>query len=202
MPNENSSPDFKNSPYRIVVSDRHEPVLCVVALVPTFMDRGTILCALLSESVTTPSHVPILKQNSHHTPILPKRTGDNANVAGFCLFRALVTWINPFFISKCQIPVKVIHQTVLAVIRTMNTRWLLRMDPRCQTAESANAHPKFKGMPGSYAVRSPWISYMPIQIPWLRVRRAMQKMRTEFLKSTPACRVSLAPSLKYCLENS
>ncbi len=42
-------------------SDRHEPVLCVVALVPTFLDRGTILWALPSESVTTPGHVPILK---------------------------------------------------------------------------------------------------------------------------------------------
>jgi hypothetical protein len=42
-------------------SDRHEPVVCVVAFVPTFMDRGTIVCALSSESVTTPSHVPNLK---------------------------------------------------------------------------------------------------------------------------------------------
>ena len=73
------------------VSDRHEPVLPVVAFVQIILDSSTILRALPSESVTTPSHVPILKQNSHHTPILPKWTGDNANVAGVCLFRALVT---------------------------------------------------------------------------------------------------------------
>ena len=73
---------------------------------------------------------------------------------------------------------KVIHQTVMAVIRTVNYRWLLRTGPRCRTAESARANHKFKGAPGSCTVRSPWISYMPIQIPWLRVRRAMLKMRT------------------------
>ncbi len=47
------------------VSDRHEPVIGVVALVPSFLDRGTIIGDLPSESVTTPSHVPNLKQNSH-----------------------------------------------------------------------------------------------------------------------------------------
>ena len=72
-------------------SDRHDPVLGVVAFVQTFLDSSTILGALPSESVTTPSHVPILKQNSHHTPILPKGKGDNAKAAGVCLFRALVT---------------------------------------------------------------------------------------------------------------
>jgi hypothetical protein len=61
-------------------SDRHEPVLCVVALVPTFLDRGTLLCALPSESVTTPPQ-----------PILPKKKGNHASVAGICLFRAPVT---------------------------------------------------------------------------------------------------------------
>ncbi len=71
-------------------SDRHEPVIGVVAFVPTFLDSGTIIGALPSESVTTPSHVPILKQNSHHTPILPKAKGDNAKAAGVCLFRAPV----------------------------------------------------------------------------------------------------------------
>ena len=35
-------------------SDRHEPVISVVALVPSFLDRGTIIGALPSESVTTP----------------------------------------------------------------------------------------------------------------------------------------------------
>ncbi len=69
-------------------SDRHEPVISVVAFVPTFLDRGTIVSALPSKSVTTPSHVPILKQNSHHTPILPKGKGDNAKAAGVCLFQA------------------------------------------------------------------------------------------------------------------
>jgi hypothetical protein len=39
-------------------SDRHKPVIGVVALVPSFLDRGTIIGALPSESVTTPSHVP------------------------------------------------------------------------------------------------------------------------------------------------
>ena len=35
-------------PYDTIVwtSDRHEPVLSVVALVPTFMDRATILSEL------------------------------------------------------------------------------------------------------------------------------------------------------------
>ncbi len=46
---------------QVLHSDRHEPVLSVVAFVPTFLDRGTILSALPSESVTTPGHVPILK---------------------------------------------------------------------------------------------------------------------------------------------
>ena len=39
-------------------SDRHEPVIGVVAFVPTFLDSGTIIGALPSESVTTPGHVP------------------------------------------------------------------------------------------------------------------------------------------------
>jgi hypothetical protein len=43
---------------------------------PSFLDRGTIIGALPSESVMTPSHVPNLKQNSYHTPILPKGKGD------------------------------------------------------------------------------------------------------------------------------
>ena len=71
-------------------SDRDEPGIGVVALVPTFMDSCTIIGALPSESVTTPSHVPILKQNSHHTPILPKGKRNNAKAAGFCLFQALL----------------------------------------------------------------------------------------------------------------
>ncbi len=74
----------------IDASDRHDPVIGVVAFVPTFLDSDTIIGSLPSESVTTPSHVPILKQNSHHTPILPKGKGDNAKAAGVCLFRALV----------------------------------------------------------------------------------------------------------------
>ena len=166
----------------VQVSDRHEPVLSVVALVPIFMDRATILSELPSESVTTPSHVPILKQNSHQNSNLPKGKGNNAKAAGFCLFQALLRWLHPIFISKCLLQVKVIHQTVMGVIRTVNSRWLVRTGPRCRIAESASASHKFKGTHGSYAVRSPWISYMPIQIQWLRVRRAMQKMRTEFLK--------------------
>jgi len=42
-------------------TDRHDCALGVVALVPTFLDRGTILGALASESVTTPGHVTHLK---------------------------------------------------------------------------------------------------------------------------------------------
>ncbi len=64
---------------------------------------------------------------------------------------------------------KVIHQAVLAVIRTVNSRWLLRMGPWCRTTESANTNHRFKEVSGSYAVRSAWISYIPIQIRWLRV---------------------------------
>ncbi len=41
--------------------DRHDPVIGVVAFVPTFLDSSTIIGALPSESVTTPSHVPNLK---------------------------------------------------------------------------------------------------------------------------------------------
>ncbi len=42
---------------------------------------------------------------------------------------------------------------------SVNTLWLLRMYPRCtrcrtpELVESAHAHHKFKGIPGSYAVR-------------------------------------------------
>ncbi len=67
-------------------SDRHEPIIGAVALVPSFLDRGTIIGALPSESVTTPSHVPNLKQNSNHTPILPKGKGDYAKDQGFACF--------------------------------------------------------------------------------------------------------------------
>jgi hypothetical protein len=42
-------------------SDLHDPVIDVVALVPTFLDRVTIIGAFTSESVTKPSHVPNLK---------------------------------------------------------------------------------------------------------------------------------------------
>ncbi len=129
-----------------------------------------------------PGHVLNLKFDFHHILIIPKEKGDNAKAAWFCLFRAPVTWLNPFFISKCLLQVKVIHQTVLAVIRTVNSRWLLRMGPRCRTAESTNTNLKFKEVPGSYAARSPWISYIPIEIRWLRVWKAMLKMKTELLK--------------------
>ncbi len=37
---------------------------------------------------------------------------------------------------------KVIHQTVLTVIRTVRSPWLLRMGTRCRTAESARANHK------------------------------------------------------------
>ncbi len=40
-------------------SDRHDLVIGVVAFVPTFLDSSTIIGDLPSESVTTPSHVPI-----------------------------------------------------------------------------------------------------------------------------------------------
>ena len=50
------------------ISDRHEPVVGVVALLPMFPDRDTIVGDLPSESVTTPSHVPNVKLDSHHTP--------------------------------------------------------------------------------------------------------------------------------------
>ena len=42
-------------------------------------------------------------------------------------------WLIPFFISKFLNPVKMIHQTILAVIRTVNSPCLLRMGPRCST---------------------------------------------------------------------
>ncbi len=45
------------APY-IQVSDLHDPVISVVALVPTVLDRGIIIGALHSESVTAPSHDP------------------------------------------------------------------------------------------------------------------------------------------------
>jgi hypothetical protein len=35
-------------------TDRHEHAIGVVALIPTFQDRGTKIGALASESVTTP----------------------------------------------------------------------------------------------------------------------------------------------------
>ena len=43
----------------VYCSDRHEPVIGVVALVPIFMDSCTIIGALPSESVTTPGHAEI-----------------------------------------------------------------------------------------------------------------------------------------------
>ncbi len=61
------------------ITDRHDFALGVVALVPTFLDGGSILGALASESVTTPGHVPNLKQDSHHTPSLPKKKGSSCN---------------------------------------------------------------------------------------------------------------------------
>ena len=68
-------------------SDRHEPILCVVARVPIFWDRGTILCALPSESVTTPDHVPF-KIGIPPRPVLPKKKVNHVNVAGIRLFQA------------------------------------------------------------------------------------------------------------------
>jgi hypothetical protein len=56
------------------------------------------------------------------------------------------------------------------------------MHPRCSTPERACSHHIFKGVPGSYAVRSQLMSYTPIQIEKQRVRRAMMKMKTEFKK--------------------
>jgi hypothetical protein len=42
-------------------SDPHYLAIRVVALVPIFLDRGTIIRALACESVTTPGHAPNLK---------------------------------------------------------------------------------------------------------------------------------------------
>jgi hypothetical protein len=58
---------------------------------------------LPSESVTTPSHIPCLKLDSHKT-ILPKGKGNNAKDAGVYLFQGR---LDPSFISKCLIAVKV-----------------------------------------------------------------------------------------------
>jgi hypothetical protein len=64
----------------------------------------------------------------------------------------VVTCFYAFSISKYLM--KVIQRTILAVILTVKTLWLLRMHPRCRTPERARSHHKFKGVPGSYAVRS------------------------------------------------
>ncbi len=80
---------YARSEFVAEVSDRHEPVLCVVALVPTFLDRGTILCALPSESVTTPGHVPILKYDSHHSLFFRRRRAIMAVLQGFACFKRL-----------------------------------------------------------------------------------------------------------------
>ena len=81
---------FLHIKMHICSSDLHNQVIGVVALVPTFLDSGTIIGVLPSKSVTTPNHVPNLKSDSHCTPNLPKDKGDFAKAAGVCLFRALV----------------------------------------------------------------------------------------------------------------
>ena len=67
-------------------SDRHEPVIGVVAFVPTFLDSGTIIGALPSESVTT----SLFKIGFLPRPLLPKKKGNYASVAGIRLFGAHV----------------------------------------------------------------------------------------------------------------
>ncbi len=99
------------------IMDPHYTVIGVVALLPIFPDRDTKMGASPSESVTTPSHAAIYNRISHHTAILPKEKGQYAKAAGVCLFRALVERFNPYFTSKCFIPVKVI----VVVIRTVNS---------------------------------------------------------------------------------
>ena len=94
-----------------------------------------------------------------------REKGNYANAARFYLFQALVIVVTCFYtfsISKCLM--KVIQRTILAVILTVKTLWLLHMNPRCRTPESAHAHHKFKAMLGSYAVRSQLLSYTPIKI--------------------------------------
>jgi hypothetical protein len=93
-----------------------------------------------------------------------------------------VACLYPVVILKCLISVKVIQQTILAVIQKVKAVWLLRMDPMCRTPESAHAHHKFKGIPESYAVRSQLLSFMPIEIGQQRARRAMVKMQAKFQK--------------------
>jgi hypothetical protein len=59
------------------ISDPHDPVLSVVA----FGQRHNIEQAALRVS-HDPGHVPNLKFDSHHIPILPKEKGINARAAG------------------------------------------------------------------------------------------------------------------------
>jgi hypothetical protein len=80
---------------------------------------------------------------------------------------------------------KVIHQTVLVVIKTVISVWLLRMDQRCRTAESARAHHKLRGIPVFCAVISQLMSYIPSQIGRWRVQKVMLKMKTEFKQLNP-----------------
>jgi hypothetical protein len=68
-------------------SDRHDPVVGVVALLPMFSDRGTKVGDSPSESVMTLSHIP----NQNRIPTFQSDNCNYANAAGFWLFQALVS---------------------------------------------------------------------------------------------------------------
>ena len=72
--------------YIVQTTDRHDCAIGVVALIPTFQDRGTKIGALASESVTTPGHVPNLKQDSHHTPSSEQEGQHMQSMQGFACF--------------------------------------------------------------------------------------------------------------------
>ncbi len=71
MPAHSTKSARMERPIVVTVSDRHDPVVGVVALLPMFPDRGTKVGASPYESVMTASHVP----NSTTTHLLPKGEG-------------------------------------------------------------------------------------------------------------------------------
>ena len=121
-------------------SDLHEPPIkrgspCAISFGVKF---GRIKRAALRVS-HDPGHILNLKLDSHQTLILPKGKGNNAKATGVYLFRAPVTWLKFVkTIFHLQMSASASSESessncpgpgLLAVIRAVNSHWLLRMGP-------------------------------------------------------------------------
>jgi hypothetical protein len=128
------------------------PWVAVVALLPMFPIRNTIVCAL-SLRVSHGRSGPSFKTWFPPREKLPKSM--RGKHAGFNALQASVPWVYQFIHHdfKCLVQVKMIHLNDLVENQTVKAQRHLPMNSSCRTRPRPVATNKFKERFGSYAAR-------------------------------------------------